>query len=137
MNRAVVALGSNIAPEDHIPRALERLSREFTTLARSKIVETAPVGRPDQPNFLNGAVLIETALDRDALKQRLRMIEAELGRVRDGADKYAPRTIDLDIAVWNDEIVDDDVYRRDFVRNAVREVRPDLAIDPAEGRGSR
>ena len=130
MNRAVVAFGSNIAPEENVPRALERLSREFTILARSKIVKTEPVGRPDQPNFLNGAVLIEISLDRNALKQRLLAIEAELGRVRDRADKYAPRTVDLDIAVWNDEIVDEDVYRRDFVRDAVGEVRPDLTIEP-------
>ena len=68
--------------------------------------ETKPVGKTDQPNFLNAAALIETELGAAELKaQVLQDIERTLGRVR-SADKNAPRTIDLDITLFNDEVLD-------------------------------
>ncbi len=63
------------------------------------------MGKTDQPNFLNAAVLIETDLTAAELKEQvLQVIERELGRVRT-ADKNAPRTIDLDIALFGDQVL--------------------------------
>ena len=129
MNRAVVAIGSNVDPERHVAAALARLAAGLTVRARSALVRTRPVGPPDRPEYLNGAVLVETAMGRAALKAYLRGVEADLGRTRT-ADRYAPRTIDLDIVVWNGEVVDDDVRVRPYLRAAVREVWPDLPLAP-------
>ncbi len=94
----LIALGSNVDPETNLPRAVRRLAERFPGLAASRVYATAAVGAPDAPPFLNAAVAIETALPLAELKHRvLRPLEAELGRVR-GADRNAPRPIDLDVA---------------------------------------
>jgi 2-amino-4-hydroxy-6-hydroxymethyldihydropteridine diphosphokinase len=126
MNRAVVAYGSNIDPERNVARALELLGERFAVLARSEPEWTRPIGRTDQPDFLNGAVLLETSLDRDALAGELHAVEDALGRVRDPADRCGPRTVDLDVVVWNGRVVHDDVRERPFVRRAVRELCGDV-----------
>ena len=125
MSRAVIALGSNIRPQDNVPKAILRIGQTHRIMKKSRFTETPAIGSTPQPDFVNGALLIETAMDRDALKDWLRKVEAELGRVR-SEDRNAPRTIDLDIVVWDGQIVDDDVYGRDFLRRAVEEVCPDL-----------
>ncbi len=130
MNRAVIGLGSNIEPEKHVELAVERIEARHRLLARSRFRWTKPIGIADQANFLNGAVLIETDLARDKLEAWLKGVEADLGRVRTG-DKYGPRTLDLDLVVWNGQVVDEDVRQRDFLRSSVREVLPEL------GPGSR
>lgn len=94
----LIALGSNIEPETNLPRAVRRLAQRFPGLAASRLYATTPVGAPEAPPFLNAAVAIETALPLADLKYRvLRPLESELGRVR-GADRNAPRPIDLDVA---------------------------------------
>lgn len=129
MNRAVVAFGSNIDPAENVARAIEMLGESFFVIARSAGEWTRPIGRKDQPDFLNGAVLIETPLDRDAATRQLHAIEDRLGRVRDPADASGPRTIDLDVVVWNGHIVHDDYHNRPFVRRAVDELWPDESKD--------
>jgi 2-amino-4-hydroxy-6-hydroxymethyldihydropteridine diphosphokinase len=124
-HRAVIALGSNIRPEIHIPSAILHMQRRTRILSKSDFVSTGPVGREDQPDFINGAILVETDLDRSELEKWLHVIEDELGRVRDG-DRYGPRSIDLDVAVWDGEIVHPDVRDREFVKKAVLEVLPEL-----------
>ena len=106
MNRAYLSLGSNIEPERNLVQAVRLLGECCRLSAVSAVYETRPVGRADQPNFLNAAVLLETELAPEALKDTvLGPIEEELGRVR-SADKNAPRTIDLDISLWNEEVLD-------------------------------
>lgn len=106
MTRVLITLGSNINPEYNMRQAVRRLSLHCRPLAVSPVYETAPVGKTDQPNFLNAAVLIETDLSAAQLKTRvLQVIEQELGRVRT-RDKNAPRTIDLDIALFGDRVLD-------------------------------
>ncbi|HML95201.1 MAG TPA: 2-amino-4-hydroxy-6-hydroxymethyldihydropteridine diphosphokinase [Thermodesulfobacteriota bacterium] len=122
-NRAVVGLGSNIDPEENIRKAIEIIRGEVRLIEASSFVETEPVGLKEQRSFINGALLIETSLGASELKTRLREMEAALGRVRTG-DKNGPRTIDLDILVWNGEVVDDDVYEREFLRSSIRELIP-------------
>ena len=106
MNRVFVALGSNIDSERNMREAVSRLASRCRLLAVSPVYETAPVGKTNQPNFLNAAVLIETDLSAGELKTEvLQTIEQELGRVRT-EDKNAPRTIDLDISLFNQEVFD-------------------------------
>lgn len=132
MNRAVLSVGSNIQPERNVKRALALLKRDGILRAASRFVRTAPIGVLDQPDFLNGAALVETELERVALKRRLREMEERLGRRREGP-RCGPRPIDLDIVVWNGRVVDRDYYERDFVRHAVLEVLPTFMT----GRGNR
>ena len=127
MNRAVIGVGSNIEPEVNVPRARERIAERHVILAESPLVETSPVGYVDQPDFTNGALLLETRADRERLKADLKAIEVLLGR-RPGMNRYGPRTIDLDIVVWNGEVIDPDLYTRDYLREAVLAVLPDLKL---------
>ena len=132
MNRVVIGLGSNIDPDENIARARESIAAEFRLLDESRWVETEPVGFSEQAKFTNGALLIETRLERDELKAWLRELETQLGRLR-GTNRDGPRPIDLDIVVWNSEIVDPDVHERAFLREAVLDVLPDLPLhEPPE-----
>ncbi|HSJ53009.1 MAG TPA: 2-amino-4-hydroxy-6-hydroxymethyldihydropteridine diphosphokinase, partial [Anaerolineae bacterium] len=82
-----------------------RLAERCELLAVSRAYESAPAGTAGGPNFINGAVLVGTGLDAAALKERVLLdIEAALGRQRT-ADKNAPRTVDLDISLFNDDIL--------------------------------
>lgn len=103
-HRVFITVGSNIDPEENLTDAISLLS-EMTDLADvSPVYETAPVGKEDQPNFLNAAALVYTPFSGPALKNEvLHKIEQQLGRVRT-VDKNAPRTIDLDIALFDYEI---------------------------------
>ena len=128
MNLAVISIGSNIQPERHVPAAMAELCRRHRVLAQSKVMPTKAIGRdgqvdPSGADFLNACVLIETPLDLAGLRQALGELELHLGRVRT-ADKFAPRTIDLDVVVWNGQVVDADFHRRPFLRDLVRQVLP-------------
>ena len=106
MNRVLISLGSNIDSEHNLREAVQRLAVHCTLLVVSPVYETPPVGKVDQPNFLNAAALIATELTAGQLKTNvLQVIERELGRVRT-EDKNAPRTIDLDISLFNDQVLD-------------------------------
>jgi 2-amino-4-hydroxy-6-hydroxymethyldihydropteridine diphosphokinase len=125
MNRAVIGVGSNIEPDTNIAKAKVELVKQFCVLAESEVVETAPVGFTNQANFKNGTVLLETPLSRDGVTKILKGIELNLGR-EPGGERYGPRTIDLDVVVWNDRLLDPDFYTRDFLRDAVLAVLPDF-----------
>jgi 2-amino-4-hydroxy-6-hydroxymethyldihydropteridine diphosphokinase len=127
MNRAVIGVGSNIEPEVNVPRARERIAQRHVIVAESPLVETSPIGYVDQPDFTNGALLLETPADRARLRADLKAIEMMLGR-EPGENRYGPRTIDLDIVVWNGEIIDRDLYTRDYLREAVLAVLPELKL---------
>lgn len=124
-NKVAIGVGSNINPHENIEKAFRELESKFGKVKKSTMIETKPVGYLDQPNFVNGAFLLTTTLSMQDLKEDLKEIEAKLGRIRT-ENKYGPRTIDLDIVVFNGEIVDQDFYTRDFVRNPVLELWPDL-----------
>ena len=99
MGRAYVGLGSNLGDRRAtLARAVELLGERpgISIVAVSSFRETEPVGYLDQPQFLNGAVAIETSLQPKALLGTLLAIEQELGRTRDGP-RFGPRTVDLDL----------------------------------------
>jgi len=124
----VIGAGSNIAPEVHIPLAREKIRHAHRILGESDWVETEPVGFERQPNFINGAFLIETDMKRSELKVWLRDVESMLGRIRT-ANRNGPRTIDLDLVVWDGEIQDSDFFSRDFLKRAVIQLCPGLDAD--------
>ncbi len=126
MNRAVISVGSNISPQQSVEAALRILREEQHLLKASTFMLTDPVPPARGAKFLNGAFLIETALEQEDLKNYLKKIEEKLGRVR-GPDKYAPRTMDLDIIVYNGRIVDNDYYEYYFVQRAVKEIMPEVS----------
>lgn len=77
-----------------------------------------------QPDFINTGCLLHTQLEQDELLKQLKQIEECLGRKPFNSDE--PRTIDLDLAVWEGTIVDADVYSRDFLQAIVIELLPEL-----------
>lgn len=134
--RVFIAVGSNIDPERSIPAALNRLQEDIEVTAVSTHYRTRPLGRPEQPPFVNGVWQAATALEPRVLKHDvLRPIEASLGRVRTG-DRYAARPIDLDIALYGDVVVDEedlvipdpDIRQRPFLAVPLLELSPELRM---------
>jgi 2-amino-4-hydroxy-6-hydroxymethyldihydropteridine diphosphokinase len=137
--RAYVGLGSNLGDREGALRgALELLGADVTAV--SSVRETDPVGYLDQPPFLNGAAALETGLDPRALLERLLVVERELGRTRDGP-RFGPRTIDLDLLVYEGRVIDEPglvvphprLAERRFVLEPLAELDPDLVV-PGQGR---
>jgi 2-amino-4-hydroxy-6-hydroxymethyldihydropteridine diphosphokinase len=143
--RAYIGLGSNLgAREDYLRRAIDLLRDDpaIEVVALSSVRETDPVGIVDQPRFLNGVAELETALGARELLGRLLAVEQELGRRRDGP-RFGPRTIDLDLLVFGDEVIDEPgltvphprLDERLFVLEPLHELAPDLVV-PGRGRVS-
>lgn len=103
--KAFIELGSNIQPEHYLPQAVTRLESLGRILAVSKAYQNPAISDDPQPDYINAAVLIETTYSPLELREELREIEARLERVRT-ADKYAPRTIDLDLVLYGNMIID-------------------------------
>ncbi len=137
----LIAVGSNIEPEVNIPKALHLLNKRCPIDAVSTFYRTIPVARDGQPEFLNGACRCTVSMTpRDLKYDVLREIEAELGRVR-GCDTHAARTIDLDIGLMGDLVVeedglsipDPDIESRAFLAIPFAEIAPDTII-PTSGK---
>lgn len=108
MNEVYLLLGSNINREYNLPEAVRLLHMMTEVVAVSTVYETAPVGLTEQPAFFNAAAHIRTPLSPLAIKQTIiDVIEQKLQRVRQ-ADKNAPRTIDLDIVLFNQAVLEYD-----------------------------
>ena len=145
MTIAYVGLGSNLGDrESTLRRAVAMLgaTRDVEVLAMSTLRETEPVGVVDQPRFLNGAVAVETTLGPRELLSLLLAIERELGRDRAGV-RWGPRTIDLDLLLYGDEVRAEDwlqvphplVHERRFALEPLAELAPELEI-PGHGKVS-
>lgn len=127
MNQVIIGVGSNIDPWTNIESARQAIKADFQFIKESKFVETKPIGNPKQPDFVNGVILIATELPQTEVREKLRIIEDQLGRDR-SIRNDGPRTIDLDIVIWNNEIVDPDVYEREFLREAIAKVCPEFKL---------
>jgi len=141
-NRAYLALGSNISPEVNLPAAARLLADFGSVVAVSGVWESRAVGDPHQANFLNAAVLLETALPADQLKRTaIAEIEQTLGRTRDPKNKNAARTIDIDIALFNRDVIslgdgripDPQLFTRPFLAVPLAELAPGYTV-PIDGR---
>ena len=118
----IIGIGSNIDSEENVAAALDILRQEQTLKAVSSLLKTSPIGNPDQADFLNGgAAKIHTTMEIAEFQRYLKIVEDRLKRDRT-VPKFGPRTIDLDIVIWNGEIIDQDYYLRDFLRIVVDEI---------------
>ena len=104
MARVFVGVGSNIEPADNVRRAVRLLVQEMRVINISTVYETKAEGRREQPPYYNCVVEVESEAPPAELKRSLRSIEDRLGRVR-GEDKYAPRSIDLDVLIYDDVVM--------------------------------
>jgi 2-amino-4-hydroxy-6-hydroxymethyldihydropteridine diphosphokinase len=138
VHRAYLSLGSNIEPETHLRAALEALRARFGALTVSPVYRSAAVGF-EGPEFLNLAVALDTDLDAHALDAWLHALEDRHGRRRD-QPRYASRTLDIDIVLFDDAIVDGPGHlriprpelREAFVSVPLADIAPDLR-DPESG----
>ena len=142
LHRAYLALGSNVEPEKNYAAALRLLPGLGELIAISPVYETAAVGMPGAANFLNGAVILETADPPGICKQRLLdEVEGALGRVRPADGSWTSRTIDVDIAIWDD--MEGEILERPVpdpaiglylhVARPLADLAPDLPL-PGDGR---
>ncbi len=136
MARAFIGIGSNIDPERNVLAALHALGRRTRIVGLSMVYRSDALGRPEQPQYLNCVAEIETRAAPSELKHEiLRPIEQELGRVRTG-DKYAPRTIDLDLIAYDDlvlstadmQLPDPQILERPFLAAGLGELAPDMVL---------
>jgi len=121
MNDCIIGIGSNINPEHNISKMMCLLSKDHLVRKHSSWIKTTPIGITDQDDFVNGAVRIQTHHSREEFNQYLKQLEDRIGRDR-SLPKFGPRVIDLDIVVWNGEIVDEDYHSRDFLKHSVDQV---------------
>jgi 2-amino-4-hydroxy-6-hydroxymethyldihydropteridine diphosphokinase len=140
--KAYIGLGANLGErEATLRRALELLAATpgLDVVAVSSFRETDPVGFTEQPRFVNAAAVVETDLPARALLDRLLAVERLLGRTRDGP-RYGPRTVDLDLLLYGDEVIDEPglrvphprLHERLFVVEPLLELDPGLVVP---GRG--
>jgi 2-amino-4-hydroxy-6-hydroxymethyldihydropteridine diphosphokinase len=142
VERAFVGLGANLGDRERTIREALRLldaDEDVTVAALSTLRETDPVGVVDQPRFLNGVAALDTELAPRALLDLLLDVERALGRVR--AERWGPRTIDLDLLLYGDAVVDRPgltvphprLHERRFVLEPLSELAPELEVP---GRGT-
>lgn len=141
MHRAFIALGANLEdPAAQIRAALADLtgSGDIALVAASSLYRTAPIGA-DGPDYINAVAAVETHLSPTELLHRLFAVEARFGRTR--SYRNAPRTLDLDLLLYDDQELDDPeltlphprLHLRAFVLVPLAEIAPDMALP---GRGS-
>ncbi len=144
MPLAYVALGANIPspagpPDATLAAALQRIASLGAITARSSLYSTAPVGFTDQPRFLNAVITLETGLPPRQLLHALLSIELLFGRDRSVSIPNGPRTLDLDILLYDDLVLTDSALEiphprlaeRAFVLVPLAEIAPDLPIPPS------
>lgn len=135
--KAFVGLGSNLGERESLIRlALDDLARlpETTLVRASSLYDTEPAGEADQPNFLNAVAWLETGLTPRRLLWNLMLIEKRLGRTRSRTRRWAPRTMDLDLLLCDQQVIDEpglrvphpELTRRSFVLVPLLELDPSL-----------
>jgi 2-amino-4-hydroxy-6-hydroxymethyldihydropteridine diphosphokinase len=133
VTKAYVGLGSNLGDrEQTIRQAAERIG----TGRLSGIRETEPWGYEDQPDFLNAVAEVDTELGPRELLDFLLEVERDLGRERGAGPRYGPRTIDLDLLLYGEEIIDEHgltvphplLHERRFVLEPLAELDPALVV---------
>jgi 2-amino-4-hydroxy-6-hydroxymethyldihydropteridine diphosphokinase len=141
MARAYIALGSNLGDrEGHLRAALRELRGAGVRILRtSRFIVTLPAGKRDQPDFLNAAAALDTGLSARDLLALLLQIESARGRVR--SERFGPRTLDLDLLLYGEEVIREPglevphprMHERRFVLEPLAEIAPD-ARHPALGK---
>jgi 2-amino-4-hydroxy-6-hydroxymethyldihydropteridine diphosphokinase len=143
VTRVFVGLGSNLGDREGTLRAaVGRLRHlpETAVLRVSTLRNTDPVGNADQPRFLNGVVALETGLSARQLLGRLLELERSFGRDRTSVPAQGPRTLDLDLLLYGDDVIDEPglevphprLHERRFVLEPLAELDPSLEV-PGKG----
>ncbi|MDD9868724.1 MAG: 2-amino-4-hydroxy-6-hydroxymethyldihydropteridine diphosphokinase [Gammaproteobacteria bacterium] len=141
MTLAAIAVGANLGrAHDNVARAMECVGALDAThlRARSSLYRSCAEGPPGQPDYINAVVLVETQLPPLALLDELQRLEQAFGRER--AERWGPRTLDLDVLTYGDEVIADRrlavphprAHRRSFVLKPLAEIAPDLVV-PGHG----
>lgn len=142
MTLAYIAIGSNLAsPLEQVNAAVQALSEipQSRLVAVSAFYRTPPLGPQDQPDYLNAAVVLETSLDAETLLDNTQRIELQQGRQRK-AERWGPRTLDLDIMLFGDEVINTerltvphyDMKNRGFMLWPLFEIAPELTFPNGE-----
>ncbi|MFM1840525.1 MAG: 2-amino-4-hydroxy-6-hydroxymethyldihydropteridine diphosphokinase [Bacteroidota bacterium] len=134
MNKAYLLIGGNMGDRlANLENAKTAIEKELgNILSTSSVYETAAWGKEDQPAFLNQALLMETNLKAEDVMNILLQIEKNMGRIRQ--EHLGPRTIDLDIIFFNDQIMNTEnltiphpqMQKRNFVLTPLNEIAPDF-----------
>ncbi|KPV41037.1 hypothetical protein AN478_03680 [Thiohalorhabdus denitrificans] len=145
MTIAYVGIGSNLDPAAHVRAGVEELRAHFPAVACSPVYRTEPVGF-EGPSFLNLVVRLATEDSLEAVRDRLRAIEARCGRERSGGgsgDPSGSRTLDLDLLLFGDRVIAEpvvlpreDVTRYAFVAKPLADLDPEGRL-PGDGRTFR
>ena len=136
MTLVYIAIGSNLAsPLEQVNAAIRALADipDSRVVSVSSLYRTPPLGPQDQPDYLNAAVALETSLAPEALPDHTQRIELQQGRVRK-AERWGPRTLDLDIMLFGDAIINSerltvphyDMKNRGFMLWPLFEIAPQL-----------
>lgn len=136
MTVVYIAIGSNLAsPLEQVNAAIQAIGEipDSRIMAVSSFYRTPPLGPQDQPDYLNAAVALDTALTPEELLNHTQRIELQQGRVRK-AERWGPRTLDLDIMLFGDEVINTerltvphyDMKNRGFMLWPLFEIAPDL-----------
>jgi 2-amino-4-hydroxy-6-hydroxymethyldihydropteridine diphosphokinase len=126
----IIGLGSNLpgrwgSPRETVLRALAELDRGATRVVHvSRLLQTSPFGKPNQPPFVNAVAQIETHLPPEALMRRLHMVETAAGRKR--GTRWGPRTLDLDLIDYHG-LQRDQSYPPQSSRRPLRLPHPGIA----------
>lgn len=142
MTLAYIAIGSNLAsPLEQVNAAVQALGEipQSHVVAVSSFYRTPPLGPQDQPDYLNAAVVLDTALQAEALLDHTQRIELQQGRVRK-AERWGPRTLDLDMMLFGDQVIDTerltiphyDMKNRGFMLWPLFDVAPELTLPDGE-----
>ena len=143
--RVYIGLGSNLSdPLRQLRRAVQALAQlpASRLIAQSRLYRSRPLGPQNQPDYLNAVAALDTELAADELLRQLQAVEQGQGRVR-GALRWGPRTLDLDILLYGDAVIDSSrlkvphpgLAQRNFVLYPLYELAPDLILP--DGRALR
>lgn len=128
IHEACLLLGSNIDAQRKLPEAIGQLSQHVEIVKISDAWQSAPVGM-EGDDFLNAALLIKTDKEMHALKYEvLRPIEKALGRTRTD-NRFIPRTMDIDIVIFDDRVIDDDLWDYPHIAVPAAQLAPDFSDD--------
>jgi len=123
LNSYLIGLGSNLNPEDNMKEAIRLLGELVTIRSFSSVYQSSAVGSSG-PDYLNSAALIETELPLELLQKNiLASIEKQLKRIR-STDKYMDRTIDLDILIYNQTVIDQELWTQAHVAVPAADILP-------------
>ncbi len=128
LHKVILSIGSNIAPEKNLKLAISALRLKGQILAVSSAWESKAIGG-SAPNYLNACLIFLTPLSIEQVRENIiRHIEAKLGRERRG-DKFAPRPIDIDIVMFDEEMFKLEYWNRAFLLVPLAQIAPNL-INP-------